>query len=200
MAKAEKIYDIAEKLGYEGATGGNTSDAINACADALGFVGPHEKRITSALADLYTVVGGGGGGDLGALQPSPMLSYSAEPVVGGGPDESLAAIWYVKVGDSVVIEGDADLEVFPFSKYYAAGCTIAISALDAYVSSVDGYIVTLDGSGKFATVAAWGGTITKTASIIPDSHDYLFTMPTLSDGEHLVLYQHSGGGGEDISV
>ena len=65
MAKAEKIYDIAEKLGYEGDTGGNTSDAINACADALGFVGPHARRITDALSDLKTVVGGGGGG-LGA--------------------------------------------------------------------------------------------------------------------------------------
>lgn len=192
MTKADKIYDIAEKLGYEGDTEGSTSDAINAVSDALGFVGPHEKRITSALADLYTVVGGGGGGgDLGALQPSPMASYSVEPVVGGGPNESQVAIWYVKVGDSVVIEGDADLEIFPSSAYYAAGCTIAINALDADASSMDGYIVTLDGSGKFATVAAWDGTITKTASTIPDSHDYLFTMPTLSDGERLVLYQHN---------
>ena len=121
-----------------------------------------------------------------------MVSYSNEPVVGGEPDEFWASIWYVKVGDSVVIEGDADREVFPSSAYYAAGCTIALTALDVEYTDMGGYIVTLDGSGKFTTVEAWDGTITKTNSDIPDSHDYLFTMPTLSDGEFLVLYPHKG--------
>ena len=61
-----KIYDIAEKLGYEGARTQSSAKGVYACADALGFVGPHARRITDALSDLKTVVGGGGGGSIGA--------------------------------------------------------------------------------------------------------------------------------------
>ena len=69
MAYTDKdaIYEIAEKLGYEGARTQSSAKGVYACADALGFVGPHARRITDALSDLKTVVGGGGGGgDLGA--------------------------------------------------------------------------------------------------------------------------------------
>lgn len=189
----DKLYEIAQKGGYAGDQPARWEGGIAAITSAISHETPVLRdTVVDALDDLKTVAFEGGGGvDLGPLQLGPMASYSAEPVVGGEPEDVLVAIWYVKVGDSVVIEGDADLEVFPSSAYYAAGCTIAINVLDADASSVDGYIVTLDGSGKFATVAAWGGTITKTASTVPDSHDYLFTMPTLSDGERLVLYPHA---------
>lgn len=119
MSKADRIYDIAEKLGYEGDTEGSTSDAINAVSDALGFVGPHEKRITSALTDLYTVVdGGGGGGDLGALTSIGILD--AEPVVGSALSDAGVSFTYVMLGDAVAAAASDGLtEIACGSKAYA---------------------------------------------------------------------------------
>lgn len=78
-----RIYDIAEKLGYEGARTQSSAKGVYACADALGFVGPHARRITDALSDLKTVVGGGGGG--GSYGPSMFECCAAQaaPVQGG---------------------------------------------------------------------------------------------------------------------
>ena len=142
MAKAEKIYDIAEKLGYEGGTGGNTSDAINAVSDALGFVGPHARRITDALSDLYTVVsgGGGGGGDLGALQMFPMHSASAPIVTGLLPNAKLST-YSVSVGSSEVVR---DFDRAPGN--VAAGAVIGSLVAADKVDSIAFYSITPNSS------------------------------------------------------
>lgn len=66
MAYTDKdaIYEIAEKLGYQGDEGLTTTEAVYAVAAALGYTGEHDKSVALALSDLKTVVGGGGG-DLG---------------------------------------------------------------------------------------------------------------------------------------
>lgn len=187
MAKAEKIYDIAEKLGYEGATGGNTSDAINACADALGFVGPHARRITDALSDLYTVVsGGGGGGDLGPLQPCPMFADAA-PAVGETPDEYDGAFYSFSVGDQTVATAtNPESGIMAVNSEVAAGVTIVVTMYGVGIGSK----VVTKAAGKYATVTN-GPAITKTASAHEGYYDCSFTMPTLGDGELLVLYGDS---------
>jgi hypothetical protein len=107
MANADttpgRIYDIAEQLGYEGARTQSSAKGVYACADALGFVGPHARRITDALSDLKTVVGGGGGGvTLGELTYIFMLD--AEPVVDSALSTSDYAFSHIMVGDSVAAE------------------------------------------------------------------------------------------------
>ena len=191
MDKTDKqaVYDIATKLGYEGAYGPSVASGIYAVALALGYTGATDGDASQALQALYTVAGsgGGGGGDLGALQPSPMECYT-EPTVGGSPDEPVGTFWQLKDGDTVVLKGDADTYNFVAAPLIAANMTIVASAADSEYSNISVYKVTLDGSGKFATVAAWDGTVTKSASEFTGNHDYTFTMPVLGDGEFLALY------------
>lgn len=156
MAKAEKIYDIAEKLGYEGDTGGNTSDAINACADALGFVGPHARRITDALSDLKTVVGGGGGGgSLGALAPIEM--HGVTPEVGGSPNFWGGGISAVGVGDSIAATA---LQSSAGSALVARGAKLYSWAGEGDVTTsyeIAAYAITYGDEFKFATVRSIAG-------------------------------------------
>lgn len=77
-----KIYDIAEKLGYEGARTQSSAKGVYACADALGFVGPHARRITDALSDLKTVVGSGGGGVALGAGVTPECTYQGNDSLG----------------------------------------------------------------------------------------------------------------------
>ena len=189
MAKADKIYDIAEKLGYEGDTDGSTADAINAVSDALGFDGPHKGRITSALADLYTVVEGGGGGvDLGPLQTCPLF-VDAAPVVGNTAsiDDGLS-FEHFKVGDTVVINylsGNV-------GKIAAGATAVAFLTTEAGLQ-VDAYVCTVEVDGDYnlvyTTVSPWTGTVTEGQDedgVTPWS----LVIPELQNDASLFLYPH----------
>lgn len=191
MSKADKIFDIAEKLGYEGDTEGSTADAINAVSDALGFDGPHKGRITSALADLYTVVDGGGGGvDLGQLASVGMV-YN-EPTVGSSQSPS-GGVSEVRIGNALAVSsGGAGI----MSPAYAAGLTLSTIPVseDAACSF---YVVTIDNNtGKYATVTAWDGTATKRETTLHGQPAWCFdfVMPELEQGELLYYWYHEESG------
>ena len=194
MAKAEKIYDIAEKLGYEGDTGGNTSDAINACADALGFVGPHARRITDALSDLETVVGGGGGG--GGSVGAGVAIFVRKT----GVDADLGFI----VGDSSMaslnVSTNVDTFVFVPSgiEYLLAYPNDGTDWYEFSDGNVTATVTTNDTETPFTDFAVvdvtMGGQTTKAVKFTPpapsagDQVTYAFTIGTQS------------GGGDDVSI
>ena len=98
-----KIYDIAEKLGYEGARTQSSAKGVYACADALGFVGPHARRITDALSDLKTVVSGGGvGGSLGSPVEVGIYTSSGAPL-GASVFESTGNIAFLAAPSSLTV-------------------------------------------------------------------------------------------------
>lgn len=172
MSKADKIFDIAEKLGYEGDTEGSTADAINAVSDALGFDGPHKGRITSALADLYTVVdgGGGGGGSLGALQNWPFIGDTA-PEVGSYPPAGALLATGIDIGDTPVIGG--------FLNFHADGLA-AGATMRFYASTFTAaYIVTTDDDEAITAVENWDGV----SAVSGEEDIYEFVMPTLQNTE-----------------
>lgn len=151
MSKADKIFDIAEKLGYEGDTDGSTADAINAISDALGFDGPHKSRITSALADLYTVVDGGGGGgvELGDLVPLPIALMEA-PTIGGSIEQSNPMLPpYVAVGGKRVFDGQLQ-----YTQKIASGLETGIDNAAGYTLS--GYVLTIAaGTSTITAMEPW---------------------------------------------
>lgn len=184
-----KVYDIAEKLGYEGARTQSSAKAVYACADALGFVGPHARRITDALSDLKTVVGGGGGGgDLGPLGIA--ASASGTPTVGSMAAEG-PCIAQVRVGDQLAVSsGDGQ----PLSTlHYAAGLTLTTPPVQSDTVVCSAYVVTLDSNGRYATVEEWDGTITRREVTAGGNQAWVwdFVMPELADGEALELFLHT---------
>ena len=143
MTKADKIYDIAEKLGYDGDTDGSTVDAINAISDTLGYSGTHQQRISGALVDLNTVVGGGGS-DLGDLVPVPRALMET-PTIGGSIEQANPMLPpYVAVGGKRVFDGQLQ-----YTQKIASG-------LEAGIDNAAGYTL----SGYVLTIAAGTSTIT----------------------------------------
>lgn len=146
-----KVYDIAEKLGYEGARTQSSAKGVYACADALGFVGPHARRITDALSDLKTVVGGGGGGggDLGDLVPLP-IALMAAPTIGGSIEQSNPMTPpYVAVGGKKLFDGQLQ-----YTQKIASGLEVGINNDAGYTLSA--YVLTMaSGTQTITAMEPW---------------------------------------------
>lgn len=130
-----KIYDIAEKLGYEGARTQSSAKGVYACADALGFVGPHARRITDALSDLKTVVGGGGGGgDLG--YPIMVTAYTSGSASLGFfvTSEEIYLYFYATVGSQSALPTGATYLIGDFRD--AGGIDHAISSASDVTATI----------------------------------------------------------------
>ena len=90
MKKTEVLYEIAQKLGYEGGQPATVSDAIEAITVALGGSAGDDDTISGELNDLCTVVTSGGGGvTLG--NPFVMCVYTDDegPLIVGYACEAL---------------------------------------------------------------------------------------------------------------
>lgn len=182
-----RIYDIAEQLGYEGARTQSSAKGVYACADALGFVGPHARRITDALSDLKTVVGGGGGGNLGPIGIA--AGVSGTPTVGSTAVES-ECIVEARLGDKLVTTAmDTPLNTM----FFAAGLTLTTSPVQNDTAVCSAYVVTLDSNGKYATVEEWDGTVTRREVELEGEAAWVwdFVMPELAEGEAIDLYLHT---------
>lgn len=191
MDKTDKqaVYDIAAKLGYTGDEGPSVASAIYAVAQARGYEGACEGDASQALQALYTVVGGGGGGgDLGALQVAPLLTDTI-PAVNGMPAEDGFPITTIRVGSSTATFAPPSSGMATVVGYVAAGLTLAAEVDDGYINTMVGYVVTTDDNWeKYLTVEEWDGTITKAEGSQAGSHEFSFVMPTLDEGEYLVIY------------
>ena len=184
--KADKIFDIAEKLGYEGDTEGSTADAINAVSDALGFDGPHKSRITSALTDLYTVVGGGGG--VGPLVFSPIVRSTTLPVVDEYPslNSFMDAVWSASIGDAAIYQVNGLSSTSYTGQSFAAGVTVAAPP----ITNTDSCILyrALKKYGKWAVVEQLNVELTKDSN-----NNWVFVVPEVDEpdgrnGEESYLY------------
>jgi hypothetical protein len=191
MAYTDKdaIYEIAEKLGYQGDEGLTTTEAVYAVASALGYTGEHDKSVALALSDLNTVVGGGGGGvDLGPIGTA--AGASGTPEVGKMSAES-PCIAEARVGDQLAVtSGDGQ----PLStSHFAAGLTLTTPPVQSDTVVCSAYVVTLDSNSKYATVKEWDGTVTRREVTAGGSQAWVwdFVMPELAEGEAIELFLHT---------
>lgn len=193
MAYTDKdaIYEIAEKLGYQGDEGLTTTEAVYAVAAALGYTGEHDKSVALALSDLYTVVGGGGGGGvtLGDMQTAPYVAY-AVPEVGNSFASGQLDLFKLGVGDAVAIDtltiGSGMFSV----PCVAAGVTLVFPGLTAAADIIAAYACTYDGTlSKYGTVTPLNLAITREAMPdFPDGSFYSFVMPEMEADTYLVVY------------
>lgn len=198
MAYTDKdaIYEIAEKLGYTGDEGLTTTEAVYAVAAALGYTGEHDKSVALALSDLKTVVGGGGGGDLGALQPCSMVAWENQPTVNSpASDATYMRFESFDVDGQNVLAAVDESEQIDSVKMLSAGLTCTFILSDSDFDTASAYLVTLDESYNYQTVTPWSGSIIKNDSQYEGAHSYTFTMPELQEGVFLVFWPHIDGGG-----
>ena len=189
-----KIYDIAEKLGYEGARTQSSAKGVYACADALGFVGPHARRITDALSDLKTVVGSGGGG--GSYGPS-MVEYAYSqnaPIVGNAISLTWGA-WRAYAGSSLVYSTSISGTYSSGIVMLATGLTIDSVPFPTTATTCDVYAVTKDAGGDVATARLLDITLTRHDTTYHGQAAYYWSFVInegdLEDGEFVVLRPHA---------
>lgn len=193
MAYTDKdaIYEIAEKLGYQGDEGLTTTEAVYAVASALGYTGEHDKSVALALSDLKTVVGGGGGG--GSYGPSMVeygLTFSAAPSVGNYPAVTWGAV-KAYAGDSLVFEANPS-KTYPTGVKFATGITVETQPFpDNFECGV--YAATVS-DNSYATVRQIEIEYTSHPTVIQgmSAQYWTFTIAEgdLEDGEFVVLYPH----------
>lgn len=130
----------------------------------------------------------GGGVDVGA--PTFVGGAGEAPTVG---EEmfTFPIIALAKIGDVAIYDGS------PYgasaSGGLAAGLTLTTNVVSAeLVDTLSAYVCTADDNSQYATVAPWGGTLTReNAEYEGDpAYRWTFTMPELQEGERLVLYPH----------
>ena len=155
-----KVYDIAEQLGYEGARTQSSAKAVNACADALGFVGPHSRRITDPLTDLKSVVGGGGGGgnvlvvnmESGSgSQSAKMIADKTAKEIYDAANAGTPVFALMKAGPSVMLfplgtamhMDNASGVIFAAASYTRSSDAVSLIALTLDGGAADGTVYTL---------------------------------------------------------
>lgn len=189
----QAILAVASAVKGEQVTGGDGSvnKALDILADALAGENVQVPMTQQgAILALAQYVGGGGGGvDVGALA---FVGGTGEAPTVGEKLFTFPIIALAKIGDVAIYDGS------PYgasaSGGLAAGLTLTTNVVSAeLVDTLSAYVCTVDGSGQYATIEPWGGTLTReNAEYEGDpAYRWTFTMPELQEGERLVLYMHT---------
>lgn len=207
---AESIVSIARA---NGATGDaqTITEALDLLADTLaGSDQPSQQTISQAVGVLAPYISGGGGGaSVGPL--TRIVQYSGdfrdEPSVGDSVGDVGYFVYKTSVGSDDLAVGTGDVNGFAVSSVAAATTITSVWGPAYHNSELDGissYVVTL-GADQYGypiieTVEPWDGDFTTEWSVFdgearqPSTADdpysekrYVFTVPSLGEGEALML-------------
>lgn len=176
MSIKSEILGIAADHGYEG-TAQTITGAINALADTLaGEDVAGGRTVASAIHALGPYIGGGGGGGVGDLVPTPMIAMNT-PEVGASFDGSTtmnASVVYIGIDGQRIIEQAGNTYTNMNLARVASGLEVGIAAQPGY--TLHPYMCVIDGTtDKYTSVEPYDLDI----EVVFESSHYtaMFVMP-----------------------
>lgn len=176
MSIKSEILGIAQDHGYEG-TAQTITGAINALTDTLaGSDVAGGRTVASAIHALGPYIGGGGGGEIGDLVPTPMVSMTA-PEVGAsfdGTTTMTASVVYIGIDGQRIIEQANGTYTNMSLGRVATGLEVGIAAQPGY--TLHPYMCVIDGTtDKYTSVEPYDLDV----EVVYDGNHYtaMFVMP-----------------------